>query len=194
MSLLAYSTSLDIRVSEHHVKRSCPMDMKVSGGVMALVRKRIGEWEEKRRWCLSVLSMAVLITMTKIIFGREGLFQLKVCSPSSMEVRPELGGRNWSRGYGGVLLTGSLSSTWPACFPVAIRTDCPGVAPHTVGWVLPYKSIKKMSHRLTYRPMWWRHRLSWYFLLLNNSDLYQGDRKLISRWGDCSLETLQMTH
>ena len=46
-----------------------------------------------------------------------------------------------------------LPLAFPVYFLIHPRTTCPGVAPPTVGWALPLQSsIKKMLHRLAYRP------------------------------------------
>jgi hypothetical protein len=67
-----------------------------------------------------LFSVAVITIMTKSNFGRRGFIFLRVpChSPSLREARAETqvgqeaGGRNWSRGHGGVLLTGLPSMAW----------------------------------------------------------------------------------
>jgi hypothetical protein len=42
----------------------------------------------------------------------------------------------------------------------------PPVAPPTLRWGVPYQSlIKKMVHRLAYRPIWWGQFLNWVSLI-----------------------------
>lgn len=63
--------------------------------------------------------------------------------------RQELGGRNWSWGHQGVLLTGFLSVVWSAWLIIGPRTICLGAA-STVGWTFPHSSlIKKMEDNLS---------------------------------------------
>ena len=57
----------------------------------------------------------------------------------------------------------------------------PGMAPHTMGWALPYKSvIKKMFFRLIHNPILRRHFLNWGSLLSDDSRLCQVDINLVS--------------
>jgi hypothetical protein len=49
---------------------------------------------------------------------------------------------------------------------------------YTLAQVLPYQpSIKKMTHKLAHRPIWWRHFLSWGSILPGHSWLCQVNKK-----------------
>jgi hypothetical protein len=106
------------------------------------------------------------------------------------------GHRSRCRGHGRVLLTGLLLvvcsacflNYWaispadtppPVCFLIEPRTTNPGMAPPTLGWVLPYQSIvKELPYRPSYSLIWWKCFLHWGPLLSGNSRLCQVDIKL----------------
>ena len=123
--------------------------------------------------------------MTKIKLRGKGFicFILPHHSPSSKEVmtgtqagqEPEL--RNRWRGHGGLLLTGLLIKACSICFLRESRTTSPGMAPPTMHWALPHKSL---IEKLSYSPILWRHFLNWGSLLSYNSSLCQVDIKLAS--------------
>lgn len=79
--------------------------------------------------------------------------------------RQEAGGKNCWGEHGRVLLM-LLCMSCSACFlRTHSTTYLPRVAPLTVSWLLPYQSsVKKMHHRLSHGPIWWRYFLSWVFL------------------------------
>lgn len=61
------------------------------------------------------------------------------------------------RHHGGRLFTVSVLIACSAHFLLRLRMPCPGMVLLTAGWVLSCQSIiKKMLHRLVYRPIGWR--------------------------------------
>lgn len=58
----------------------------------------------------------------------------------------EHGGRDGSRGHGGMLLTGLFSVTCSVLLLIRPRTTCPGVEPPTVNWTLLHQSLIKKIH------------------------------------------------
>ena len=69
-------------------------------------------------------------------------------------------------GHGGGPLTALFLIACSSCFLIEFRTTSLNIVPSTVGRALPYWSlIKKMSYRLAYSPILWRHPFSWESLL-----------------------------
>ena len=98
-------------------------------------------------WCHSLFTVAVTGHLDQMprVWARADLPYTTNHSQPLSEVKAGPQGRNWSKDYGGVLLTGSLLMACSACFLTQPRTTSPGEAPPTVGCVLPYLSIiKKM--------------------------------------------------
>jgi hypothetical protein len=75
----------------------------------------------------------------------------------------EPGDRSWCRSHGGCcLLAGLLWMACSVCFLIEPRSISSGVAPATVAWSLPHRSlIKKMPYRLAYSLILWRIFLNW---------------------------------
>lgn len=72
----------------------------------------------------------------------------------------EIGGRDWRRSYGWVLLTGLLLLVCWACFLMYPRTISPKIAGPTIVWAsLHQLLIKKMHCRLCYSSTWWEYFL-----------------------------------
>lgn len=70
---------------------------------------------------------------------------------SETQAGQERGHRSQCRGRGEVLFTGLLIMTCLACILIGPRTTNPGMAPPTMGGVLPHQSlIKQMPYRLAY--------------------------------------------
>lgn len=55
----------------------------------------------------------------------------------------------------------------------------PRHAAPTVGWAFPHQTVtRKHTHRLAYKPIWWRHLLSWGSFFEDDPSLYHVDKKL----------------
>lgn len=96
------------------------------------------------------VSFAYTSTSHSIIKGRQ-----------NTGIGQQPGGRDWSRSHGGMLLSTLLLVTCSACMQPNII--CLGMAPCRVGWAFPHQSlnvIKKMSHMLALKPIWWGHFLN----------------------------------
>jgi len=94
--------------------------------------------------------------------GRKGLIQhstlLFITKGSQDWNSHRSGSRSWCRGHGGMLLTGLLPLACSACFLIEPRTTSPGMAPLTMGWVLPpWPLVEKMS----FTWVSWRHFHNW---------------------------------
>lgn len=113
--------------------------------------------------------------VTKI--NRKGIIWLTYLNHSSplRELRAGAKGRNWSRHHGGTRPTDFFSMTYLACFLIYHRITCSGV---TVSWAVSRQSsIRIMSYRLAYRPVWWMAFPSRGYFLLDDSTLCQIDYK-----------------
>jgi hypothetical protein len=63
-------------------------------------------------------------------------------------------------------------------FFIQLKTNFLGMAWPTMSWVLAYQSlIKKMFHRLAYRPILWSHFLNWSSIFPDDSSLCQVDNE-----------------
>jgi hypothetical protein len=80
------------------------------------------------------------------------------------------GSRSWCRGHGGMLLTGLLPLSCPACFLIEPRLPAQGW--HHPQWALPPWSLVE---KMPYRWISWRHFLTWISFLCDNSSLCQVD-------------------
>lgn len=103
--------------------------------------------------CPTLLSIALINTVTKNNFGKKGLFWLIHLegSQSSREVMAWTQVRNLKAGLSWVHWWMLLisSSPWLAqfYFLIRLRTSCPGSVPPTASWALPHQSlIEKMPH------------------------------------------------
>ena len=120
--------------------------------------------------------------MTKATWGGKGYISLNSqvilhhWGKSSRNSRQEVMQKPW-RNSVSCLLPIACS----ACFLLAPRTTCPGVATPTVGWALPDPPlIKKMHHRLAQKPIWCRHFVNGDSLFSEDCTLSQVDIKLES--------------
>lgn len=117
------------------------------------------------------------ISWPKAIWEGENLFQLTLYDPSRRAIKARTQGRNL-KDHGRALPTGSLLRPGSVCFSVPQDHLPKGVAPPTVGRVLPQQSwIKKMFPRLTYRPIWLRHFLHRGSLFAEDFSFCQVDEK-----------------
>jgi hypothetical protein len=119
--------------------------------------------------------------MTKATFVERGLFGLHIAHCSSLkEISTgtqtvwKTQGRSWSRGHGGVHLTGLLPRP-VGCFWNKTRSTSLGVALPPMSWDLPHQSLVK---KVPYSQILWRHFLNRGFLLSDISSLCQVDIKL----------------
>lgn len=114
------------------------------------VIKAIAKINMKRKGFLSAVSFHFQVTVH--CWGRTG---------AGTQMRQEPEGRNQSRSHGGALLTDLFLIAGSACFPIPSRTTCPGMAPPTIDWTLPYQLlVKKTPYRLAYGTIWWRRFLN----------------------------------
>lgn len=68
--------------------------------------------------------------------------------------------------------------TFPQTLLSGFRTTCPRVILVLMGWALAHQSlIKKRAHCLASQPVWCGYFLSWGFLLPNDSNLDQSEKK-----------------
>lgn len=105
--------------------------------------------------------------------GRKGLILLTSYNPSSTKFRVGAQGRNfrgwnWSRDTVSWLVPGHLLS-------LTFIQPRNGAKYIGLEFTLP-PSIEKMTHRLTYRQIWWKQFLNWVFLCQDDTTLCQVDK------------------
>lgn len=99
----------------------------------------------------------------------------------------ESGGRMWCRGYGGMLFTGLLLMSCPACFLTEPGITSPGVVLPTMNCAFSYQwLIKKVHCRLAclqhnlIKVFFFLFFLNWGSLFCDDYSLYQDEIKLAS--------------
>lgn len=108
----------------------------------------------------------------------EGLFHLTNLRSLFQISGQESRGNNHSRDHGGMLwISGLCLTVCSVQFLIESRTTFPGLTPSTMGRALPYRSLKKIHHKLAYR---WLLMEAFSKLrhFPNDSSLCHGDTKL----------------
>jgi len=110
--------------------------------------------------CLSQDSHSCVNIMTKKQVGEERVYSaytstlLFITKGSQDRNSSRSGSRSWCRGHGGMLLTGLLPQACTDCFLIEPKTTSSGMAPPTMGWVLPPWSL---TEKMLYSWVSWGH-------------------------------------
>lgn len=98
---------------------------------------------------------------------------------SGKELKAGPGGRDWSRGPGGERLTGSLPMACLVCFLIIPRTTCPGMKLPLNGLGLLISILRQeIALQTCLQANLMRTFSQSSVLFLDNSNLYQADKKL----------------
>lgn len=156
------------------LKHSAGLDGAKEGQGLCYLQSHWSTVIPEQHFCISLVSIATIKTIIKSNLGKRGLIWLT--HPEKWSSRKGLTrtqGRNWNRNHQVTLLLQTCFS-WlarPALLYYPWPLDHRWNYSQSAGYTPPPLLIKQMAQSLAYRPVWWRHFLSWGSFFSDNSSL-----------------------
>ena len=128
-------------------------------------------------WCILLSHFNVVCCVLFLCVCLSVCFTLRfliILNNRRQELQQGPGIRNWSRDYGGTLITDLLFVAWTASF---LLLDPPAPHWHGTEWPGPpyHPVIKKIPHRHGYQTIWEKQFFKWDSLFHDHSSLCQVD-------------------